>query len=109
MTLSIGTVSVDSSGNVTGFGAAYAVFSGLYAQQSQFFPNPNLPPSDYAGSPSDWSSAVTTAIVKIKQDMARTATGIAALIPYIVNNAVIPANGLLDHSGGICTGSTVIT
>jgi hypothetical protein len=109
MPLIIGNVAIDpTSGAATGSGAALAIFEGIYAAQSPLFPDPNSPPSDYTGTPESWKTSVNSSIIAVKQDFARTATGIAAVILYIQDNALIQAGELKDGNGHACTGFTEI-
>lgn len=86
-----GTVTVDSSGNVTGSGQALALYNAISneEQADNPLPNPAVMPPGWDGTLASWVSVSTDIMVKIKRSWARQARAIASIATYVKQNAAI--------------------
>lgn len=101
MAWTAGTVSVDSSGNVTGSGQALALYNAIASEEQAENPlsDPNSPPPDWDGGAAAWSKLVTDVNVKIKKSWARTARACATIATYATTNASVSVT-IPTGSGG---------
>ena len=96
-----GTVTVADNGVAAGSGCALSVYYALVSQTT--FPNPAQPPiakdeymgtthvltPAWAGTAQEWYDEALATILSIKRGLAKQATAIASIIPYLVANMQI--------------------
>lgn len=73
-----GSVSVADDGTVTKSGLAGGFYDAIVAQESTNWPDPNVPSPDFTGTAAAWADRVNTALVKVKQGIARQANALAS-------------------------------